>query len=92
MIIVFYKGKLMRADISATDAVRHFSELFNNIKYRGDRYTIIRGGRPTAALVPVNEADSLRRMGELSGIFQTLPHLEPDDINFADDVLEAIKA
>ncbi|SPF35602.1 conserved hypothetical protein [Syntrophobacter sp. SbD1] len=82
----------MRSDISATDAVRHFSELLNNIKYRGDRYTIIRGGKPAAALVPVDEAGSLRRMGDLNGIFQTLPHLEPDDINFADDVLESIKA
>ena len=33
----------MRPDISATEAVRHFSELLNNIKYRGHRYTIIRG-------------------------------------------------
>lgn len=82
----------MRSDISATEAVKHFSELLNNIKYRGDRYTIIRGGKPAAALVPVDEAGSPRHMGDLKGIFQTLPRLDPDDINFADDVLGAVKA
>ncbi len=82
----------MRPDISATEAVRHFSELLNNIKYRGDRYTIIRGGKPAAALVPVDEAGSPRHMGDLKGIFQTLPQLDLDDISFADDVLGAVKA
>lgn len=82
----------MRSDISATDAVRHFSELLNNIKYRGDRYIIIRGGKPAAALVPADEVSSLRRMGDLNDIFQMLPRLDPDDMNFADDVLEAISA
>lgn len=82
----------MRSDISATDAVRHFSELLNNIKYKGNRYTIFRGGRPAAALVPADEVRFSRRMGDLNGIFQTLPHLDPNDVSFADDVLEAIEA
>jgi len=34
----------MQTAISSTEAVRKFSELLNNIKYRGDRYTVIRGG------------------------------------------------
>jgi prevent-host-death family protein len=92
MIVVFYKEKTMWPPISATDAVRHFSELLNNIKYRGDRYTIIRGGKPAAALVPVDEAGSRRYLGDLKSIFQTLPRLDPDDSSFADDVLGAIKA
>jgi antitoxin (DNA-binding transcriptional repressor) of toxin-antitoxin stability system len=72
--------------------VRHFSELLNNIKYRGHRYTIIRGGKPAAVLVPVDETGPPRHMGDLQGIFQTLPRLDPDDMNFVDDVLEAVKA
>lgn len=36
----------MNVPISSTEAVRNFSELLNNIKYRGDRYTVIRGGKP----------------------------------------------
>lgn len=82
----------MQPDISATEAVRQFSELLNNIKYRGYRYRIMRGGKPAAALVPVEEAGSPRPMGDLDAIFQTLPRLDPDDESFADDILEAIKA
>ena len=82
----------MRPDINATEAVRHFSELLNNIKYRGDSYTIIRRGRPAAALVPVDQAGSPRHMGDLKDIFQILPQLDRDDIDFADDVLGAVKA
>ena len=82
----------MRPDISATEAVRHFSELLNNIKYRGHRYTILRGGKPAAALVPVAETGSPRLLGDLKGIFETLPRLESTDSNFADDVLKAVKA
>lgn len=81
----------MRTDISATDAVRHFSELLNNIRYRGARYTIIRGGKPAAALVPLGGGALLPRMGDLESIFQTLPHIDSYDKKFADDVLEAIK-
>jgi antitoxin (DNA-binding transcriptional repressor) of toxin-antitoxin stability system len=81
----------MRTDISATDAVRHFSELLNNIRFRGVRYTIIRGGKPAAALVPLDDSGPLRRLGDLNGIFQTLPHIDPEDITFVDDVLEVIE-
>jgi antitoxin (DNA-binding transcriptional repressor) of toxin-antitoxin stability system len=85
-------GKEMRTDISATEAVRHFSELLNNIKYRRDRYTVIRGGKPAAAIVPVEDAAPERLLGELSGIFKVLPRLDPDDTRFAADIMEGIKA
>lgn len=80
----------MRTDITATEAVRHFSELLNNIKYRGDRFTIIRGGKAAAALVPAEEAVPERQLGELGGIFKTLPRLDPGDSGFAGDVLGTV--
>lgn len=80
----------MRTDITATEAVRHFSELLNSIKYRRDRFTIIRGGKPAAALVPAEEAVPERVMGELSGIFKALPRLAPNDTSFERDVLGAV--
>lgn len=82
----------MRTDITATEVVRHFSELLNNIRYCGTRYTIIRGGKPAAALVPLDDSRPSRCLGDLIGIFQTLPHIDLDDARFVDDVLEAIKA
>jgi prevent-host-death family protein len=82
----------MRTDISATEAVRNFSELLNNIKYRGDRYTVIRGGKPAAAIVPAEEATPERLLGEMKGIFKTLPRLDNDDISFGSDLLEVVNA
>ena len=81
----------MRTDISATDAVRHFSELLNNIRFRGVHYTIIRGGKPAAALVPLDASGPLRRLGDLHSIFKTLPHIDPEDTEFVDDVLDSIE-
>jgi len=80
----------MRTDITATDAVRKFSELLNNIKYRGDHYTVLRGGKPAAAIVPAEEATPERLLGELRGIFKTLPRLDPGDLFFARDVQEGV--
>ena len=80
----------MATAISATDAVRQFSELLNNIRYRGESYTVIRGGKPAASLVPVETARLERTLGELRGIFSTLPHLDPADSAFMEDVLSAV--
>lgn len=82
----------MRATLTATEAVRHFSEILNNIKYRGDHYTILRGGKPAAAIVPAEEIVPMRTLAELRSILKALPHLDRDDTSFADDVLAAAKA
>ncbi|MFZ3208647.1 MAG: hypothetical protein WA140_07405 [Geobacteraceae bacterium] len=82
----------MRAEISATDAVRHFSEMLNNIKYRGDHYTVIRGGKPAAAIVPAEEVTTERPLAELRLIFKAMPRLDPDDTSFARDVLGCVDA
>ena len=82
----------MRAEISATDAVRHFSELLNNIKYRGDHYTVIRGGKPAAALVPAEEITTERPLAELTRIFKTMPRLDPGDTSFTRDVQGIVDA
>lgn len=82
----------MRVAISSTEAVRNFSELLNNIKYRGDRYTVIRGGKPAAALVPVEPASAGATLADLRQILQTLPHLDSSDTAFAADVIAAVNA
>lgn len=89
---ILSREEIMKSDISATEAVRHFSELLNNIKYRGHRYTILRGGKPAAALVPVDKTGSPRHLSDLKAIFLTLPRLDPTDSSFADDILDAVKA
>ncbi len=79
----------MRAAISSTEAVRNFSELLNNIKYRGDRYTVIRGGKPAASLVPVEATNSGATLADLREIVRTLPHLDSADAAFEADVIAA---
>ena len=79
----------MQSSISSTEAVRNFSELLNNIKYRGDRYTVIRGGKPAASLVPVEPTRSGATLADLREIMSTLPHLDSSDKEFEADVMSA---
>jgi antitoxin (DNA-binding transcriptional repressor) of toxin-antitoxin stability system len=79
----------MPVSISSTEVVRNFSELLNNIKYRGDRYTVIRGGKPAASLVPVEYARAGVTLAALCEIMQNLPHLESSDKYFEADVFAA---
>lgn len=65
----------MNVPISSTEAVRNFSELLNNIKDRGDRYTVIRGGKPAAALVPVEPSRSGVTLVDLREIINSSPTL-----------------
>ena len=71
--------------ISATDAVRTFSELLNAIKYKGESYTIIRGGKPAATIGPAEKSTGGRTLRELAVILKKMPSLEDDD-TFAADV------
>ena len=41
------------SEISATEAARHFADLLDAVEHRGERYTIVRRGRPVANLEPV---------------------------------------
>lgn len=79
----------MQAAISSTEAVRNFSELLNNIKYRGDRYTVIRGGKPAASLIPVEPIGSGATLADLRKIVQAFPHLDRSDTSFETDVIAA---
>ena len=81
----------MPKTIKATDAVRSFSDILNSVKYRHESYTIMRGGKPAAALVPV-EASSVRKtLGELKTVLSSLPHLGKDAENFFRDIEEGIR-
>ena len=40
-------------DVTATEASRSFADLLDAVEHRGERFTIIRRGRPVAHLEPV---------------------------------------
>lgn len=76
----------MRYTINATTVVRTFSELLNEIKYKGTVYTIERSGKPIAELSPVSPSAGKRTLSELPGILESLPKLGDDARTFAGDI------
>lgn len=77
--------------INATDAAREFSDILNSVKYKRDSFTILRGGKPTAAIVPVESIGVLRTMSELRMIIKSLPRLGEDSRQFEDDINDVCK-
>ena len=78
--------------ITVTEAVRNFSELLNGIRYRGDQYTIIRGGKPAAIIGPAAGGVKERKLSDLKEILRNLPRLEEDGEAFARDIEQAVAA
>ncbi len=76
----------MMKTINATDAAREFSEILNSVKYKRDSFTVMRGGKPTAAIVPVEATVSLRTLSDLRLIIKNLPRLGEDNSQFARDI------
>jgi len=82
----------MAKTINATEAARAFSEIINSVKYKGESYTIIRGGKPAAAIVPVKAATPGRTLKELRAIITNLPKLGKDAERFLKDVEEGLRS
>ena len=80
----------MIQNITVTDAVRNFSELLNGIRYRGERYTILKGGKPAATIAPAAGSVKERKLSDLKDIMHNLPRLEDDGKVFARDIVQAI--
>jgi len=83
----------MPKTIKATDVVRSFSDVLNSVKYTGESYTIIRGGKPAASLIPVGTISSQKTLKDLSSIVKKLPKMEKDDADrFLQDIEESIRS
>jgi antitoxin (DNA-binding transcriptional repressor) of toxin-antitoxin stability system len=76
----------MEKHISATRVVRDFSEVLNTIKFKGVHYIIERGGKPVAAMKPINEEKDFRTLGELKVLLKRLPRLAEELDAFAEDL------
>jgi len=76
--------------ITATEAVRNFSELLNGIRYRGDRYTILKGGKPAATIGPAAGSAKERKLSDLKGMVRSLPRLGDDADAFSGDIAQAV--
>lgn len=72
--------------IKATEAVRGFSELLNNIKFKGHRYTIVRGGKPVASIGPVKPYPERLPLKDLKRLLNEIPSLGNEAEAFAKDI------
>lgn len=76
----------MPTRLTVTEAVRSFSEILGRVRFKGERFLLLKGGKPVAELGPTDAA-ALVRLGELSALLAGLPHLERDDADrFAQDL------
>jgi tRNA(fMet)-specific endonuclease VapC len=66
----------MSRELGVTEAHRNFSDVLNRIAYQGERFTLIRGGRPVAELTPVPPA---ARLGDLPDLLDALPPLGEEE-------------
>jgi hypothetical protein len=78
----------MEKRISATRAVRDFSEVLNTIKFKGVHYIIERGGKPIASMKSIEEEIDSMTLRELKTLLNKLPRLEEELDAFASDLEE----
>ena len=78
----------MEKRISATRAVRDFSEVLNTIKFKGVHYIIERGGKPIASMKSIDEKMDPMTLGELKTLLKKLPRLDEELEAFASDLEE----
>ncbi len=62
----------MPESLTVTEVVRHFADYVNRVAYRRESFILVRGNRPVAELRPLLAG---KRLGELPGLFDSLPHL-----------------
>jgi antitoxin (DNA-binding transcriptional repressor) of toxin-antitoxin stability system len=79
----------MRKKVSATEAVRKFSEILSHVHYRGDFYTVIRGGKSVASISPVAQPGKARNLGELKSLLAGIPKLGAEAAAFESDIKAA---
>ncbi|MBI5043434.1 MAG: type II toxin-antitoxin system Phd/YefM family antitoxin [Nitrospirae bacterium] len=81
----------MAKTISATDVVRKFSDVLNSIKYKGNHFIILRGGKPVASITPVEKPIKEKTLGELKELLKKLPRLGDEAERFEKDLKAIIK-
>jgi antitoxin (DNA-binding transcriptional repressor) of toxin-antitoxin stability system len=71
--------------------IRGFSEILGRVRFKGERFILLKGGKPVAELGPPDAA-ALVRLGELPAVLAELPHLESEDADRVAQDLESGRA
>jgi len=67
-------------EISATNAARNFADLLDSVEHDGNRYTIVRRGRPVANLEPIGRGHG----AEIKKLLRS----HPTDAAWPEDLVE----
>ncbi|MGH6691122.1 MAG: type II toxin-antitoxin system Phd/YefM family antitoxin [Gammaproteobacteria bacterium] len=79
----------LAATVTVTEFARNLSRYIHRVAFGGERFILLKGGRPVAEILPPPRG---RRLGELRQLLAELPHLPPEDAAaFASD-LDAARA
>ena len=66
----------MTTRVSATEAVRTFSDLLNRIRYRGEEFVVERAGEPVCRMSPAAPARTLS-LRDLASLLREIPKPDP---------------
>lgn len=77
--------------LTATEAIRTFSDLLNQVRYQGKSFEIKRGKEVIATLAPVVVQKGLK-ISDLNEFFQELPSLDEDDLLDFEKTLKDIRS
>jgi antitoxin (DNA-binding transcriptional repressor) of toxin-antitoxin stability system len=78
----------MTTKVTATEAVRTFSDLLNRIRYRGEEFVVERAGEPICRMSPAAPTTILT-LRDLAALLREIP--EPD-AGYATDVRRAARS
>jgi len=78
----------MTTHVSATEAVRTFSDLLNRILYRGEEFVVERAGEPVCRMMPAAPAKRLN-LRDLASLLREIPK---PDAGYASDVRRAARS
>jgi antitoxin (DNA-binding transcriptional repressor) of toxin-antitoxin stability system len=74
--------------VSATEAVRTFSDLLNRIRYRAEEFVVERAGEPVCRMTPAAPAKRLT-LRDLASLLREIPK---PDADYASDVRRATRS
>lgn len=78
----------MTTHVSATEAVRSFSDLLNRIRYRGEEFVVERAGEPICRMTPAAPAKTI----SLRDLVSLLREIPKADAGYASDVRRAARS
>lgn len=78
----------MATKVSATEAVRSFSDMLNRIRYRGEEFVVERAGEPVCRMTPAEPPKRLS-LRELASLLREIPSA---DAGYASDVRRAARS